>query len=68
VLCLSRLQATEISRAPLSFQWRVPQKMGPLWKLMLIVEPRPPATESLVLRDEKAERFVLDGPFTETKS
>jgi len=45
-----------------------PQKIGPLWKLVHVVEPRPVATEVLTLRDEKAERFVIDGPFTETKS
>ena len=34
---------------------------------MYVVEPRPVPHESLELRDEKHARFVLDGPFTETK-
>jgi hypothetical protein len=41
--------------------------MGPLWKLMYIIEPSPPPSSALILRDEKNEVLMLDGPFAETK-
>jgi hypothetical protein len=42
--------------------------MGPLWKLMHIVEPLPKPSSALLLRDEKNELLMLDGPFAETKA
>lgn len=67
MLCVYRLH-------PRAVEWTTPanhhppQRIGPLWKLRHVVEPRPLAIETLALRDEKNERFVLDGPFTETKA
>ena len=46
---------------------RLRQKVGPLWKLMHVVEPPAKPLAALSLRDEKNELLVLDGPFTETK-
>jgi hypothetical protein len=43
------------------------QKIGPLWKLMYIIEPAPQPNRTLMLRDEKNELVVFDGPFAETK-
>jgi hypothetical protein len=43
-------------------------KVGPLWKLMHVVEPPPAPMNALALRDEKNELFILDGPFAETKA
>jgi hypothetical protein len=42
--------------------------MGPLWKLMYLIEPSPPPSRALILRDEKNAVLILDGPFAETKS
>jgi hypothetical protein len=42
-------------------------KIGPLWKLMHVVEPAATPLSALSLRDEKNELLVLDGPFAETK-
>jgi hypothetical protein len=43
-------------------------KVGPLWKLIHIVEPAPRPVVALPLQDEKNELLVLDGPFAETKA
>ena len=47
---------------------RVRLKIGPVWKLMHVVERAPMPINALALRDEKNELFVLDGPFAETKA
>lgn len=74
MLCLHRLHPAfepSVSRLPprprAEFH-RVRMKVGPLWKLMHVVEPRAVALDTLTLRDEKNEPFVLDGPFAETKA
>jgi hypothetical protein len=46
---------------------RLRLKIGPLWKLMQVVEPAAAPLDALPLRDEKNEAIVLDGPFAETK-
>jgi len=43
-------------------------KIGPLWKLMHLVEPAPTPVHSLRILDEKNELPPIDGPFAETKS
>jgi hypothetical protein len=74
VLCLHRLRqpiepSTTHSPAHVVTEFRrMRLKVGPLWKLMHVVEPPPAAINTLELRDEKDELFVLDGPFAETKS
>src|SRR5688572_10867695 len=47
---------------------RAHSKLGALWKLMYVVEPLPAPSTSMLLRDEKNELLVLDGPFAETKA
>jgi hypothetical protein len=73
VLCIHHIRPGDSSTAqalplamarPAHFR----QKMGPLWKLMYIVEPAPQPSSALMLRDEKNELLMLDGPFAETKS
>jgi hypothetical protein len=39
-----------------------------LWKLVHVVEPAPAPLNTMLLRDEKDEIVVLDGPFAETKA
>lgn len=42
-------------------------KIGPLWKLMHVVEPAPIPAHPLRILDEKYEAPIVDGPFAETK-
>ena len=42
-------------------------KIGPLWKLMHVVEPAPTPVYALRILDEKNEAPAIDGPFAETK-
>ena len=42
-------------------------KIGPLWKLIHVVEPAATPLDAFPLRNEKNELLILDGPFAETK-
>jgi hypothetical protein len=74
VLCLNQIRQRETRTAPQAPPLartqaaRIRHKMGPLWKLMHIIEPLPKPTSALTLRDEKNELLTLDGPFAETKA
>jgi hypothetical protein len=74
VLCLQQIHERDHdSRPKLHFRAsadrsRIRQKMGPLWKLMYVIEPLPRPTSAMILRDEKNALLVLDGPFAETKA
>ena len=74
MLCLHRLHPAfepNVNRLPAPVRPELPHvrmKMGPLWKLMYVVEPAAIPRNVLPLRDEKNELVVLDGPFAETKA
>ena len=74
VLCLHRL-CRPIEPTPTHSPLRVVHehrrlklKVGPLWKLMHVVEPAPTPVHVLRILDEKNESPAIDGPFAETKS
>jgi hypothetical protein len=74
VLCLHRLRLS-LEPSPAHSPARVVReqrllklKIGPLWKLMHLVEPAPTPVHSLRILDEKNELPPIDGPFAETKS
>lgn len=74
MLCLHRLHPTfepEAARLPARPHpelRRARSKIGPLWKLVHVVEPAGIPLSPLQLRDEKNAVVILDGPFAETKA
>jgi hypothetical protein len=74
MLCLHRLHPTfepDVNRLPARQRpesQRARAKIGPLWKLMYVVEPAAIPRNPLQLRDEKDAVIILDGPFAETKA
>jgi hypothetical protein len=74
VLCLQQIHERDNHSRPRlhsrasADRTRLRQKIGPLWKLMYVIEPLPQPTSAMILRDEKNELLVLDGPFAETKA
>jgi hypothetical protein len=72
VLCLQQIHQPTTREHHRSLRTQGPRiirsKLGPLWKLMYVVEPMPHPSGNLLLRDEKNELLILDGPFAETKA
>jgi hypothetical protein len=74
MLCLHRLHPTfepdvsQLPARPRPEPQRVRAKIGPLWKLMHVVEPVALPLSPLQLRDENNAVLIVDGPFAETKA